>query len=306
MSGLTIWATGQARRTAEMFSRPECALLPDGKRLHLNHGPIDLIIGAFGAQAEIDRAYRQAAQSFSRVLNDLVGELEFLRKPVCSPRWKPDGYVASRMVAACWPHREAFVTPMAAVAGAVADEIVTAMVSGRNLEKAYANNGGDIAFYLSPGNTLTAGLVSDYHLPAIDATCALDHAQPARGIATSGWKGRSFSLGIADSVTVLAQSAAAADVAATLIANAVTVDDPAISRVSATDLDPDSDLGERLVTTAVGPLDHSTRAAALDSGTATAEKMVQAGHITAAVLVLQQEFRTVGSIPAGLLETHAA
>ena len=42
-----------------------------------------------------------------------------------------------------------------------------------------------------------------------------------RGIATSGWRGRSFSLGIADAVTVLAATAAEADAAATVIANAV-------------------------------------------------------------------------------------
>ena len=34
---------------------------------------------------------------------------------------------------------------------------------------------------------------------------------PHRGVATSGWRGRSHSLGIADSVTVVARNAAAAD-----------------------------------------------------------------------------------------------
>ena len=41
---------------------------------------------------------------------------------------------------------------------------------------------------------------------------------PVRGVATSGWRGRSHSLGIADSVTVLAATAAMADAAATVIA----------------------------------------------------------------------------------------
>ena len=127
-----------------------------------------------------------------------------------------------------------------------------------------------------------------------------------RGIATSGWKGRSYSLGIADSVTVLAETAATADVAATLIANAVNIGDPAIERSPASDLDPDSDLGDRLVTNAVGPLDDGAVRAALDSGVAAANVMQRAGLITAAVLVLQQQFRTIGSVPAGLIQEHAA
>ncbi len=195
---------------------------------------------------------------------------------------------------------------MAAVAGSVADDMLVALIEGRQLERAYVNNGGDIAFFLTPGATLTTGLVGDYHLPAIDATCALGHGQPVRGIATSGWKGRSFSLGIADSVTILAETAAAADVAATLIANEVIADDPAIDRAPASDLDPDRELGDRPITIAVGSLDDGTVRAALDSGVMAAKKMQRAGHITAAVLVLQQQFRTVGSVPAGLIEEHAA
>ena len=195
---------------------------------------------------------------------------------------------------------------MAAVAGAVADEVLAALIEGRDLERAYVNNGGDIAFYLTQGATLTAGLVGDYHVPAIDATCVLSYDQPVRGIATSGWKGRSFSLGIADSVTVLAETAAAADVAATLIANAVNIGDPAIERTPASDRDPDSDLGDRPVTIAVGPLDDGAVAAALGSGVTAAKVMQRAGHITAAVLVLQQQFRIVGSVPTGLIAEHAA
>ena len=289
-----------------MFAGPQCELLPDGRRLHLNHGPIDLIVEAFGVRSEIDAAYHQVKSGFSDVLNVLVEELNSLRRPVCSPRWMPAGPIARRMMEACWPHRHEFVTPMAAVAGSVADEMLAALIEGRNLDKAYVNNGGDIAFYLTQDTSLTAGLVGDYHLPAIDATCELDHDQPVRGIATSGWKGRSHSLGIVDSVTVLAQTSAAADVAATLIANAVNIDDPAIQRLPACDLDPDSDLGSRLVTVEIGLLDNRTVEAALDSGIKAANDMQRAGHITAAVLVLKQQFRTVGSAPAGLIQEHAA
>jgi ApbE superfamily uncharacterized protein (UPF0280 family) len=286
-----------------MMPGPQIALLPDGRRLHLNQGPIDLIIEAFGSPSEIEPAYRQAAEAFPDVLPGLVAELDLLRRPV-GPSL--DGKIARRMAAACAKHRHIFVTPMAAVAGAVADHMLAALVNGRDLEKAYVNNGGDIAFHLTPGATLTAGLVADYHLPSLDATCALTHDFPVRGLATSGWKGRSHSLGIADSVTVLSEDAASADVAATLIANAVDAEDPAIQRLPARELDPDSDLGDRLVTADVGRLSKAKIATALEQGRRVAETLMRAGHIRAAVLVLQKNYRNVGTLPAGLLPASVA
>lgn len=289
-----------------MFAAPQIRLLPDGRRLHLNHGPIDLIVEAFGARAEIEAAYAQAAARFLDILPTLADELDRLRSPLAAPRWRPDGSVARRMVAACWPWRAELVTPMAAVAGAVADEMLAALLQGRQLARAYVNNGGDIALHLAPGESLTAGLVADCQLPAIDATCRLAAELPVRGLATSGWKGRSHSLGVADSVTVLAGTAAAADAAATLIANAVNADHPAVARAPARSLDPDSDLGDRPVTVAVGALDAATVAVALDAGAAAAQAAERAGHITAAVLVLQRHYRVVGAVPAGLVAAHAA
>jgi ApbE superfamily uncharacterized protein (UPF0280 family) len=282
-------------------------MLPDERRLHLSHGPIDLIVQAFGAAHEVEAAYARASARFNDILPTLVKELPLLRTPLGEDRPLASGSVATRMVAACWPHRALFLTPMAAVAGAVADEMLAALVAGGDLEKAYVNNGGDIAFHLSPGASLTAGLVADYHMPALDATCALGAEQPTRGLATSGWKGRSFSLGVADSVTVLAGTAAAADVAATLIANAVNIDHPAIIRAPARSLDPDSDLGDRSVTTDVGTLDEATAGAALENGLVQAHAAERGGHIRAAVLVLQGHFRVAGAVPAGLIagNTHS-
>ncbi|MDE0274828.1 MAG: UPF0280 family protein [Defluviicoccus sp.] len=279
-------------------SRPDIRLLPDGRRLHLQHGPIDLVVGAAGPDAEIEAAYRQIAAAFQDVLQRLVDELRLLRTPVGGSRPEPEGPVARRMVAAVWPHRGTFVTPMAAVAGAVADEMLAALTAARSLETAYVNNGGDIAVHLAPGAALDLGVVARLDSPAIDATARLTHDMLVRGIATSGWRGRSRSFGIADSVTVLARDAAAADAAATLIANAVTVEDPAIARRPAFELDDDSDLGDRPVTVAVGPLPKAAVAAALDRGALAARSMRAAGHIVAAMLVLRQQRRFVGDARA--------
>ncbi len=261
------------------------AFLPDG-RLHLQHGPIDLIIEAFGTRAEVECAYRQAIDRFGDILPTLVRELPMLRRPVSDAYPLLQGPVARRMAEAVWPHRTVYITPMAAVAGSVADEMLAAMLSGRTLDMAYVNNGGDIAFHLSEGHELRAGIF----VAALDGAVRLTHDRPVRGIATSGWGGRSFSLGVADSVTVLAANAAAADAAATIVANAVNVDHPAIERRPARELDPDSDLLDMLVTTHVSPLPAEIVAEALDRGAAEARRLG-----VCAALCLQGQWRLEGT-----------
>ncbi len=262
------------------------ARLPDG-RLHLQHGPIDLIIEAFGASDEVERAYGQAIARFGDILPTLVRELPILRRPVGGAFPLLQGPVAQRMAEAVWPHRSVYITPMAAVAGAVADEMLQAMVRGRSLDKAYVNDGGDIAIHLTPGHELRAGIFA----AALDGVARLTWDRPVRGIATSGRGGRSFSLGIADSATVLAATAAAADAAATLIANAVNLEHPAIERRPARALDPDSDLLELPVTVTVGALPPALVEEALNRGAVEARRLRLCGLIEGAALSLRGRWR---------------
>jgi uncharacterized protein len=271
---------------------PVAAVLPDGRRRHFQHGPIDLVLEAFGGRLEVDAAHDQAWDRFQTVLEELVAELPALRTPLGEGP-VVTGPVARAMVRACAPHRPLFITPMAAVAGAVADAVLAALTKNRRLDKAYVNNGGDIALFLAPGQTLTTGLVTLGKTPSLDGFSRIEAGSPVRGIATSGWRGRSFSMGIADSVTVLSRTGAVADAAATLIANAVDVDDPAIRREPAAALAPDSDLGERLVTVEVGPLPPEKLERALDRGVARARSMRRRGLIVDALLVLQNHVRTL-------------
>ncbi|SDW68166.1 hypothetical protein SAMN05444336_10282 [Albimonas donghaensis] len=275
--------------------RAQAAMLPDGRRMHLHHGPIDLVVEAFGPEPEIRAALAQAEARFASVLDALVAELPRLRAPL--PHAAPpalSGPVAGRMLAACLPHAERFVTPMAAVAGAVADEVLAAMTAGRSLTRAYANNGGDAAIWLAPGAAMRVALGAPDGVTGGRAEIRAGDA--ARGVATSGWRGRSHSLGIADAVTVLARTAAAADVAATLIANAVDLPGhPAIRRGPARAEAPDSDLGDRLVTLGVGPLTPDEAEAALDAGLSVAEDMRARGLVEAAALTLAGRTRIAGA-----------
>jgi uncharacterized protein len=281
-----------------MNTRAQISLLPDGRRLHLNDGPIDLIVEASGSADQISSAYRAAAARFITVLDELCAELAYLRQP-CTPEsaW-PRGTVARRMVASVMPYAtQYFITPMAAVAGAVAEEILQAMTSAAHLDRAYVNNGGDIAFHLRPGRTFAVGMVERPGRASLFGMMKLDSAQSVRGIATSGWRGRSFSLGIADAVTVLADHAAAADAAATIIANAVDLPGHSrIVRVPACELAPDSDLGARLVTQAIGELTLEEINTALAAGVRNAQLLLRMGLIRAAALHLQGETKVVGSI----------
>ena len=285
------------------------ALLPDG-RLHLQHGPIDCLCRAWGSPDEIQVAYCQASGFFGSVLGQLCDELPVLRAALPTP--PPTGAVARAMHAACMPFANRFITSMAAVAGAVADAVLAAMVEGRDLSRAFVNNGGDIAFHLAPGTSLRCGIVTDLANVSLDGAFLLTAEQPARGLATSGRAckghgGRSFSFGIADSVTVLARTAAQADAAATMLGNAVDLPGhPAIGRRPASEIDPASDLGCRLITFDVGPLDDDAIEAALDAGQAMADTMLRDDLILGAVLSLRHRVRVRNRHTEALLTLEPA
>jgi ApbE superfamily uncharacterized protein (UPF0280 family) len=280
-------------------STPIHSRFPDG-RVHLQHGPIDCIVEAWGAAAEVEAAYAQAVTRFEDVLQALVRELEILRSPVNGAYPLVRGPVAKRMVAAAWPHRAKFITPMAAVAGAVADELLCALLHGRKLDKAYVNDGGDIAFHLSGNAVFDIGIAAAPKLAEPVGELRIRAGDPVRGIATSGWQGRSQSLGIADAVTVLAADAAAADAAATMIANAVNVEHPAIRRLPAREIKVDSDLGKLRVTVEVGDLPLPAVEAALDEGGQVALALRSQGLIHSACLLLKGRMRVVPHRSSGL------
>ena len=271
--------------------------LPGG-RWHFAHGPIELVIGADEAGLGLRQAHEAAWARFQTVLQELVAELPLLRLPVQPGPCALQGPVARCMWQACAALPSDFLTPMAAVAGAVAQEILVPYAQA-GLQRAYVNNGGDIALHLASGAQWRVGLVADIarRPAALDGGFSVHASDPVRGVATSGWRGRSHSLGIADAVTVLAATAAQADAAATVIANAVNPTEPdarlGIERAPACSLRDDSDLGERPVTVQVPALPAGVVTAALHRGVRIARQLQAAGLIHAAVLACQGQTLTV-------------
>ncbi|MBR1129254.1 UPF0280 family protein [Bradyrhizobium iriomotense] len=279
-----------------MTRLPQIALLSDGRRLHLQDGPIDLIVETRGRADAVRAAYDAAARRFTGLLDELCAELPGLRA-AAEEKTLLKGVVARRMHAAVAPYAaDCFITPMAAVAGSVAEEILGAMLGAAALDRAYVNNGGDIALHIGRGEHFAVGLMDRPDRDGVMRTMRVDANDPVRGIATSGRHGRSFSLGIADAVTVLAATASQADAAATIIANAVDLPGhPAIIRMPANELQPDSDLGARLVTRDVGELSHNEIAVALESGAECARQLFDRGLIEGAVLRLCGDMLVIGT-----------
>jgi uncharacterized protein len=281
-------------------------------RWHFQHGPIDIVIGAEGDATAVESAHESAWLRFETVLTELVGELPALRAPVRGP-CTLRGVIACRMWLACRPYHSKFITSMAAVAGSVAQELV-GCYERDGITRAWVNNGGDIALHLAPGASVKVGLFAELgrfdpaslaktgNLP-VDADFEVRADMPVRGIATSGWRGRSYSLGIADSVTALARTAAMADAAATVIANAVNIDDASldgarIERRPASELKDDSDLGDTLVTVDVPRLSTASIDDALSRGRQCACELQREGLIHSAILVCQHRFVAVQALDA--------
>ena len=267
-----------------------------GGRLHLSHGPIDVVLKAWGEPQALRAAYAAAVRRFPELLPELCEELPQLRRAV-QDEPKLTGPVARRMLEACRPFAGVFLTPMAAVAGAVADELLAEMLAAARLDRVFINNGGDIAVFIAPGQALEVGIAGAFsrgNVPVLNGRLRLEAGSGVGGIATSGARGRSFSLGIADAVTVLGRTAASADAAATLIANAVNVETSAVARRPAAELDPDSDLGDRLVTVAVAALTAAEIETALAAGAARAEAYRGQGLIIAAALMLARQSKVLG------------
>nr|WP_314075671.1 UPF0280 family protein [uncultured Roseococcus sp.] len=272
---------------------PRRSLLPDG-RLHLQDGPIDLVIGLEGTRRAIMEAREAAWRALHGVLPALSLEMTALRAPLLGRQPDLRHPVARRMAEAAWPHRAQFVTPMVAMSGACAEHVMQALATIEDLTLAHVSQGGDVALHLPASGTLRVGLEAGQGAAGAGRMAVIRGRDGVRGLATAGWRSGGFSLGIADAVTVLAERAPEAAAAASMIANAVDAEHGAVIRRPAESLDPATDLGELPVTVAVGELPPEVVEAALASGLACAERLLARGLILGACLGLQGRVELAG------------
>ncbi len=251
-------------------------------------GPATLVLKGEkdGREYTFDRA--AVAARVEAILTDIRECLPVLKERAWRIK-KPGALpsVAKKMIAAALAIDAETLTPMAAVAGAVADELKE-FLKEDGLEFISVNNGGDIAVHNGFKKQVTVG-IGDIRKSNASPYLLRIAGLADFGVATSGFGGRSLTLGVADMVSVVALSPPVADAAATFICNNTSLEDPSIVRRRAADIDPLTDIPEEFVTVQIGPLSTQRVREALARGQAAAERLKREGRISEAVLLMRGE-----------------
>ena len=260
-------------------------------------GPMRLAIGAWQNSRPQIAVCRQAAEASFAFLEAVAKEKAVLSDFVGNIRSLPQNALAQQMIESVRAIGDVDLTPMAAVAGTIADAVADWLFT-RGPTKVVVDNGGDIAIRLASGETVTVGIRPQINYLDISHIARLDGHSSSWGVTTSGLGGRSFTRGIASAVTVIAENAAIADAASTAIANACFVSDPNIQQVLAEQIDPFSDLSGKAVTVRVGKLAQAKRKIAQMRALQRAEDLVACGHIVGALICQDKRFAMTSSLCA--------
>ena len=249
-------------------------------------GPMRLVIRAWQDNQPQTTLCRQAAQVSFSYLEDIAEHQATLSQSAAQIASMPTDELAQRMIHSVNVIGEADLTPMAAVAGTIADAVADWLFE-RGSTKVVVDNGGDIAIRLSAGQTVTVGIRPQINSFDISHIAQLDDRQPSWGVTTSGQGGRSFTRGIASAVTVMATRASMADAAATSIANACFVKDDSIIQMPAEQIDPNTDLKGVNVTVDVGPLNDDKKIQAVKMALLKADALCRQQLIVGAFIAME-------------------
>ena len=252
-------------------------------------GPMRLVIRAWCQRLPLLKLARQAAEESISYLERVARCRSQLSRPIPQIEDFPQDELALSMIASAGAIGDDDLTPLAAVAGTIAD-VVADWLFERGATRVIVENGGDIAIRLAEGETATVGVRPQVNSRHISHVIRLEGSQTAWGVTTSGVGGRSLTRGIASAVTVLAAKASVADAAATAIGNACFVEDGSIVQYPAERLDPNTDLTGIPVTTQVGELSPEKILKAIDSARQKAELLAQRKIILGAFMALQNVF----------------
>lgn len=269
--------------------------LLDAESVLAECGPMRLVIRAWkGSKPEVD-LIRQAAEISFTYLERIAGFFNELSRPFPEIQVQPQDDLAMEMVHSVGLIGDRDLTPMAAVAGTIADAVADWLFQ-RGSTRVIVDNGGDIAVRLVKGETVNVGVRSNIGSSTISHMIHLDSRRQTWGVTTSGFGGRSFTRGIASAVTVLAVSASIADSASTAIANACFVESKNIKQIHAERLDPNTDLSGVPVTVEVGNLSRTQLLAAFDKALHRAEDLAARGVILGALICQDNLFSMTASL----------
>ncbi len=177
------------------------------------------------------------------------------------------------------------LTPMAAVAGTIADGVADFLYQ-RGMTRVIVNNGGDIAIRIGPDEIVKTGIRADLTQSTIRDVLTIGGEQASWGIATSGLEGRSLTRGVASAATVIAINARHADAAATSIANASYIEDETVVQKPAEQLDPQTDIPGTRVTIQAGPFTEAKKDQALAGAIQKTTELVKKDLILGAYIVV--------------------
>jgi len=258
-------------------------------------GPMRLIIRAWNKGQPLLAPARQAAEEAFGYLERIACSRPLLSRPWPQIADLPADELTRRMVTSVRAIGDRDLTPMAAVAGTIADAVADRLFE-QGATRVIVDNGGDIAIRLVGEETATVGIRPQVTSPLISQMIQLDAGRPGWGVTTSGVGGRSFTRGIASAVTVLAASAAAADAASTAIANACFVENQNIRQIPAELIDPNTDLAGIPVTVSVGELSRAEIKAAIERALYRAEDLIDRGVILGALIYQDKIFAMTSSL----------
>lgn len=253
-------------------------------------GPMRMFIeGSIRGTPEPEVCLRAADEAVG-FLEQIVEHMDKARCPARMLTEPPRNYLVHSMWSAVTTVGDPDLTPMAAVAGAIADATADFLAS-RGLTRIVVNNGGDVALRLAAGETVTVGIRPDLNAQTVTHRVLITSEMNIGGVCTSGLGGRSFTRGVASAATVFSRCATIADAAATAVANATYVPSPAVHRCVADSIYPDTDLKGVEITDSVGDLDEDEVLAALTQGINRAEALVEQGLIAGVCLTVQGRMR---------------
>ena len=259
----------------------------DDRTVLVDYGPMHMYIQATDrGRPRLDLAV-EGGRKAAGVLEDLARFRVLLKKKAGDIEAKADlPAVVASMVEAAQKMETADLTPMAAVAGAASDAVADYCIE-KGGTKIIVDNGGDVALRLKGDETARVGIKAEIDAQRPAYVLNIPAASGIGGVATSGLGGRSFTKGIASAVTVLAETAALADAAASVIANATYVEDPAVERYLPETVYPDTDIAGEWVTGEVGDLSEAIIDQALRQGLAAADRLCDKGRIIAAFIAIK-------------------